>query len=113
VAHQDHVRPDISEKRKPQDGKIKFKKFGPLDIELRVATIPSQGGVEDIVMRILAAGKPIPLDNLGLSPSNLPKLKETVRKSYSLFLVCGTSGSGKTRTLQSLHGFLTPPDTKI
>ncbi len=51
---------DISEKRKPQDGKIKFKKFGPLDIELRVATIPSQGGVEDIVMRILAAGEPIP-----------------------------------------------------
>ena len=51
---------DISERRKPQDGKIKFKKFGPLDIELRVATIPSQGGVEDIVMRILAAGEPIP-----------------------------------------------------
>jgi len=45
---------DISEKRRPQDGKIKFKKFGPLDIELRVATIPTQGGVEDIVMRILA-----------------------------------------------------------
>ena len=45
---------DISEKRKPQDGKIKFKKFGPLDIELRVATIPTAGGVEDIVMRILA-----------------------------------------------------------
>ena len=56
---------DISEKRKPQDGKIKFKKFGPLDIELRVATIPTAGGVEDIVMRILAAGEPIPLDKLG------------------------------------------------
>src|SRR5437764_432812 len=41
---------DISEKRKPQDGKIKFKKFGPLDIELRVATIPTAGGVEDIIM---------------------------------------------------------------
>src|SRR5437870_2018191 len=40
---------DISEKRKPQDGKIKFKKFGPLDIELRVATIPTAGGVEDPV----------------------------------------------------------------
>ena len=57
---------DISEKRKPQDGKIKFKKFGPLDIELRVATIPTAGGVEDVVMRILAAGEPIPLDKLGL-----------------------------------------------
>ena len=67
---------DISEKRKPQDGKIKFKKFGPLDIELRVATIPSAGSVEDIVMRILAAGEPIPLDKLGLSKSNLGILKE-------------------------------------
>jgi len=46
---------DISERRKPQDGKIKFKKYGPLDIELRVATIPTAGGVEDVVMRILAA----------------------------------------------------------
>ena len=58
---------DISEKRKPQDGKIKFKKYGPLDIELRVATIPSAGGVEDVVMRILAAGEPIPLEKLGLT----------------------------------------------
>src|SRR3954470_17640094 len=53
---------DISEKRKPQDGKIKFKKFGPLDIELRAAPIPPPGGVKDIVMLILPAGEPIPLD---------------------------------------------------
>jgi type II secretory ATPase GspE/PulE/Tfp pilus assembly ATPase PilB-like protein len=104
---------DISEKRKPQDGKIKFKKFGPLDIELRVATIPSQGGVEDVVMRILAAGEPIPLDKLGLSPSNLPKIKETVSKPYGLFFVCGPTGSGKTTTLHSVLGFLNTSDTKI
>jgi len=104
---------DISEKRKPQDGKIKFKKFGPLDIELRVATIPSQGGVEDVVMRILAAGEPIPLDKLGLSPSNLPKLKETVSKPYGLFFCCGPTGSGKTTTLHSVLGFLNTTDTKI
>src|SRR5712692_8025634 len=104
---------DISEKRKPQDGKIKFRKFGPLDIELRVATIPSQGGVEDVVMRILAAGEPIPLDKLGLSPTNLPKLKEAVSKPYGLFFVCGPTGSGKTTTLHSVLGFLNTPDTKI
>jgi len=104
---------DISEKRKPQDGKIKFKKFGPLDIELRVATIPSAGGVEDVVMRILAAGEPIPLDKLGVSPSNLPKLKEAVSKPYGLFFVCGPTGSGKTTTLHSVLGFLNTPDTKI
>ena len=104
---------DISEKRKPQDGKIKFKKFGPLDIELRVATIPSAGGVEDIVMRILAAGEPIPLDKLGVSPSNLPKLKEAVSKPYGLFFVCGPTGSGKTTTLHSILKFLNTPETKI
>jgi type II secretory ATPase GspE/PulE/Tfp pilus assembly ATPase PilB-like protein len=104
---------DISEKRKPQDGKIKFKKFGPLDIELRVATIPSAGGVEDIVMRILAAGEPIPIDKLALSARNLKRAKETVSKPYGLFFVCGPTGSGKTTTLHSILGYLNTPDTKI
>ncbi|HUO43918.1 MAG TPA: ATPase, T2SS/T4P/T4SS family [Burkholderiales bacterium] len=104
---------DISERRKPQDGKIKFKRFGPLDIELRVATIPSQGGVEDIVMRILAAGEPIPLDKLGLSKRNLEQCKEAISKPYGLFFVCGPTGSGKTTTLHSVLGYLNTPDTKI
>ncbi|MGB4924023.1 MAG: ATPase, T2SS/T4P/T4SS family, partial [Candidatus Nitrotoga sp.] len=76
---------DISEKRKPQDGKIKFNKYGPLDIELRVATIPSQGGMEDIVMRILATGEPIKLNELGLSARNLETLKAVISKPYGLF----------------------------
>ncbi|RZJ01024.1 MAG: GAF domain-containing protein, partial [Rubrivivax sp.] len=104
---------DISEKRRPQDGKIKFKKFGPLDIELRVATIPSAGGVEDVVMRILAAGEPIPLEKLGLTPHNKTRLESTVSKPYGLFYVCGPTGSGKTTTLHSILKFLNTPDTKI
>lgn len=104
---------DISERRKPQDGKIKFKKFGPIDIELRVATVPTAGGMEDIVMRILAAGKPIPLDKLGLSEHNNKKLKELVAKPYGLFFVCGPTGSGKTTTLHSALGFINTPETKI
>jgi type II secretory ATPase GspE/PulE/Tfp pilus assembly ATPase PilB-like protein len=104
---------DISERRKPQDGKIKFKKFGPLDIELRVATIPTAGGVEDIVMRILAGGEPIPLDKLGLSARNLALCKSTVKKPYGLFFVCGPTGSGKTTTLHSVLGYLNRPETKI
>ena len=104
---------DISERRKPQDGKIKFRKFGPLDIELRVATIPSQGGVEDIVMRILAAGEPIPMDKLGLSPRNHANCKVAIEKPYGLFFVCGPTGSGKTTTLHSVLGYLNTPDTKI
>jgi type II secretory ATPase GspE/PulE/Tfp pilus assembly ATPase PilB-like protein len=104
---------DISEKRKPQDGKIKFKKFGPLDIELRVATIPTAGGVEDVVMRILAAGEPIPLDKLGVLPQNMERLKGCISKPYGLFFVCGPTGSGKTTTLHSVLGSLNTVDTKI
>jgi type II secretory ATPase GspE/PulE/Tfp pilus assembly ATPase PilB-like protein len=104
---------DISEKRKPQDGKIKFKKFGPIDIELRVATIPTAGGVEDVVMRILAAGEPIPLDKLGVLPANMERLKSCITKPYGLFFVCGPTGSGKTTTLHSVLGSLNTVDTKI
>jgi type II secretory ATPase GspE/PulE/Tfp pilus assembly ATPase PilB-like protein len=104
---------DISERRKPQDGKIKFKKYGPLDIELRVATIPSAGGVEDVVMRILAAGEPIPLDKLGLTPHNKERVIRTIERPYGLFYVCGPTGSGKTTTLHSILKHLNTPDTKI
>ncbi len=104
---------DISEKRKPQDGKIKFRKYGPLDIELRVATIPTAGGMEDVVMRILAAGEPIPLDSLGLTPHNHETLKSIISKPYGLFFVCGPTGSGKTTTLHSILGHINTPDTKI
>ena len=104
---------DISERRRPQDGKIKFKKYGPLDIELRVATIPSAGGVEDVVMRILAAGEPIPMDKLGLTPHNMERVIRTVEKPYGLFYVCGPTGSGKTTTLHSILKHLNTPDTKI
>ncbi|MGL6040236.1 MAG: GspE/PulE family protein, partial [Deefgea sp.] len=105
---------DISERRKPQDGKIKMKKYVPtLDIELRVATIPTAGGMEDVVMRILAAGEPLPLEKLALSQRNLDRLKTVIAKPYGLFFVCGPTGSGKTTTLHSVLKYLNRPETKI
>lgn len=104
---------DIAEKRKPQDGKIKFRKFGPLDLELRVATIPTAGGMEDVVMRLLAHGEPLPLDELAISTHNLERLKDTVSKPYGIFFVCGPTGSGKTTTLHSILKYINHPDTKI
>ena len=104
---------DISETRRPQDGKIPFKKFGPLDIELRVATLPSAGGVEDVVMRILAGGEAIPMEQLGLTPHNMDRLQSVINKPYGLFYVCGPTGSGKTTTLHSILASLNTPDTKI
>ncbi len=104
---------DISERRKPQDGKIAFKRFAPLDIELRVATLPTAGGTEDVVMRILAHGEPIPMDRLGLSPDNLQRVRAQIEKPYGLFLVCGPTGSGKTTTLHSLLAHINTPERKI
>jgi len=104
---------DIAEKRRPQDGKILFKKWGPLDIELRVATMPTAGGMEDVVLRILAAGEPIPLDQLGVTPHNLERLKHLIVKPYGLFFVCGPTGSGKTTTLHSILSDINRPETKI
>lgn len=105
---------DISNRREPQDGKIAFKQFLPsLDIEVRVATVPTAGGKEDVVLRILAAGKPVALAQLGLSERNLKALKPLVSKPYGLFLVCGPTGSGKTTTLHSVLDYLNTPETKI
>jgi type II secretory ATPase GspE/PulE/Tfp pilus assembly ATPase PilB-like protein len=104
---------DISERRVPQDGKIKFRKFGPVDIELRVATLPTAGGLEDIVLRILASGKPIPIEKLELAPKTLEKVKQLISKPYGLFLVCGPTGSGKTTTLHSAMSYINTPEAKI
>lgn len=104
---------DISERRKPQDGKILFRKYGPLDIELRVATLPTANGMEDVVMRILASGEPLPLDKLGLSDWNREQLTSIANKPYGIFFVCGPTGSGKTTTLHSILGHINTPERKI
>src|SRR3954462_673479 len=103
---------DIAERRKPQDGKIRFR-VGEKQIELRVATIPTVNNNEDIVLRILAASKPMPLETMGLSEPNLTALKDVVRKPYGLILCVGPTGSGKTTTLHSALGFINTVDMKI
>jgi type II secretory ATPase GspE/PulE/Tfp pilus assembly ATPase PilB-like protein len=104
---------DIAERRKPQDGKIKFKLPDGRDIELRVATVPTQGGNEDVVMRILAASEPIPVDKLGMLDRNLRETKAAAEKPYGLILCVGPTGSGKTTTLHSVLGYINKPERKI
>lgn len=104
---------DIAEKRKPQDGKIDFKKYGPADIELRVATIPTVGQLEDVVLRILASGEPLPFDKLGLTERNAKVFQECINKPYGMILVVGPTGSGKTTTLHSAIALINKPETKI
>jgi type II secretory ATPase GspE/PulE/Tfp pilus assembly ATPase PilB-like protein len=104
---------DITERRKPQDGKIDFSRYGPAPVELRVATVPTTGGLEDVVMRVLAAAKPVPLDRLGLETGVLNSIMRLISKPHGLFLVCGPTGSGKTTTLHSLLAFLNTAERKI
>ena len=105
---------DISERRKPQDGKINFSRFVPgAKLELRVATIPTHSGLEDAVLRLLASAKPLALDAINLSPVNLDRLKAAVERPYGMVLCVGPTGSGKTTTLHSALGFINKPERKI
>ena len=104
---------DISEHRKPQDGKIDFSRFGGPPVELRVVTVPTSRGLEDVVLRLLAGAKPLPLDGIGLSPANLESLRRVVQKSYGLVLVCGPTGCGKTTTLHSVISDINTAGRKI
>ncbi len=104
---------DIAERRKPQDGKIKYKLGGNKEIELRVATIPTAGYNEDVVMRLLASSKPLALEEMGFSERNLRELKAIASKPYGIILCVGPTGSGKTTTLHSVLGHINTPERKI
>jgi type II secretory ATPase GspE/PulE/Tfp pilus assembly ATPase PilB-like protein len=105
---------DISEKRKPQDGKINFARYVQgVRLELRVATIPTQNNLEDAVLRLLASSKPLPLESLGLSPHNLDKFQAAAQRPYGMLLCVGPTGSGKTTTLHSLLAVINTPERKI
>lgn len=104
---------DITVRRIPQDGKIKFKRPGGEEIELRVATIPTQGNVEDVVMRILAKGETMPLEAMGMLPRNFNEMGKLLEKPYGMILVVGPTGSGKTTTLHAALHHINKPDRKI
>jgi type II secretory ATPase GspE/PulE/Tfp pilus assembly ATPase PilB-like protein len=104
---------DITIKRLPQDGKIKFRRNTGAEIELRVATIPTQGGVEDVVMRILAKGETMPMEDMGLLPRNYKELVNVISKPYGMILAVGPTGSGKTTTLHAILHHINRPDRKI
>ena len=104
---------DITERRKPQDGKIDFSRYGEADIELRVAVIPTRDGLEDVVIRLLTNTAAVSLDYLGLDRKTLETLRSIICKQQGLFLVCGPTGSGKTTTLHSVLAHLNQGATKI
>ncbi len=104
---------DISERRKPQDGKINFKRFGPINVELRVATMPTVGNLEDVVIRLLRTEDPVTFGDLGLTERNKRVFESAIRQPYGLILVVGPTGSGKTTTLHSAIALVNTPRVKI
>lgn len=104
---------DIAERRLPQDGKIRFKRKGIPEIELRVATLPTTGGFEDVVLRILAKSGAMKIDEMGLTPRNLQIIQTIISQPYGLVLVVGPTGSGKTTTLHSALAYINKPGIKI
>jgi type II secretory ATPase GspE/PulE/Tfp pilus assembly ATPase PilB-like protein len=105
---------DISERRKPQDGKINFSRWSQgQKLELRVATIPTANGLEDVVMRLLASAKTLPLEGMGMQPDTLQKLKAAIERPYGMVLCVGPTGSGKTTTLHAALGHINTPERKI
>lgn len=103
---------NISERRKPQDGKIKFTTSKGKDIELRVATIPTANSNEDMVLRVLADSKPLPLEKIIPSRIHVP-FKKIIETPYGIVLVVGPTGSGKTTTLHSALNHINIPERKI
>jgi type II secretory ATPase GspE/PulE/Tfp pilus assembly ATPase PilB-like protein len=104
---------DISEHRRPQDGKIDFARFGGTPLELRMVTVPTSAGLEDVVLRLLGGMRPLPLDGIGLSDANLAGLRRMMSKPYGLLLICGPTGCGKTTTLHSVMRELNEDKRKI
>jgi len=104
---------DISERRLPQDGKIKFRRKGIQPFELRVATIPTTGGFEDAVLRILAKAGAMKMDQMGLNDRNLKIMQKILAQPYGMILVVGPTGSGKTTTLHAALGHINKPGIKI
>lgn len=104
---------DISERRKPQDGRIRAK-IGNKKVDLRVSTVPVVYG-EKIVMRIQEAEKylSVKLENLGFEPDDLEKFRKAIQTPWGMILVTGPTGSGKTTTLYAALMERNSPDVNI
>lgn len=104
---------DIAEKRLPQDGKIKIRRKGIPEFELRISTMPTAGRFEDAVLRILTRVDTIGLDDVGLNEHNLKVLKRIINRPYGMILCVGPTGSGKTTTLHAALAYINKPEIKI
>lgn len=104
---------DIAERRKPQDGKIRYRLAKDREVELRVATLPTSGQDEDVVLRLLTAKQPMSLDAMEFSPATLQAIKAIAEKPHGIILCVGPTGSGKTTTLHAILKHINTDERKI
>ncbi|MDO8699527.1 MAG: type IV-A pilus assembly ATPase PilB [Rhodoferax sp.] len=106
-------RMDISEKRVPQDGKMKLKIGPDRVIDFRVSTLPTLFG-EKIVIRILDPGSAkLGIEALGYEPEEKQRLIQAIGRPYGMILVTGPTGSGKTVSLYTCLNMLNKPGVNI
>ena len=104
---------DIAERRKPQDGKIRFKLALGKEIELRVATLPTAGLNEDVVIRLLSANGPRSLHGMEFHPPTRTLIDALAQRPHGIFLCAGPTGSGKTTTLHAILASINTDERKI
>ena len=104
---------DIAERRKPQDGKIRYRLTKDREVELRVATLPTSGQDEDVVLRLLTAKQPMPLDAMEFAPATLQAIHAIAEKPHGIILCVGPTGSGKTTTLHAILNHINTDERKI
>jgi type II secretory ATPase GspE/PulE/Tfp pilus assembly ATPase PilB-like protein len=104
---------DIAERRKPQDGKIRYRLTKDREVELRVATLPTSGQEEDVVLRLLTAKQPMPLDVMEFAPATLQAIHAIAEKPHGIILCVGPTGSGKTTILHAILKHINTDERKI
>ena len=103
---------DIAERRAPQDGRIRVR-LESRELDLRVSTVPTLYG-ESVVLRLLdRGGRPVCLEELGLTPETLAPFLHLAQKPHGILLATGPTGSGKTTTLYAALGLRHPSAEKI
>lgn len=104
---------DVAERRLPQEGKLQVAGPGGVPLDLQATTVPTVGGVEDVVLQLQRGAGPLPLSMLGLSVRDLPRLQRLLSARAGLLLCAGPAGAGKTTTLHAALSHLNRPELKI
>ncbi len=105
---------DVTDHRRAQQGRLSFGRIAPAHrIDLRIATVPSTGGLEDLVIGLPARLKPMKLDGLGFSPDDLERYTQLLNRPAGLILHVSPPRSGRTTTLHAALAHLNRPERRL